>query len=70
VPEKDIFLWTLWCKAGYQRQTPTIHLGATPSGPMNANLHHPTFLWVRCPSCHPTMRCDCKEDFHLYRIYY
>jgi len=37
-----------------QRQTPTIRLGATPSGLTSAHLHHPHFLQAGCPSCRPT----------------
>jgi len=54
MPEENF--WTLWCKGRLTKaDTPTIRLGATPSGPTSAHLHHPTiFLQARCPSCHPT----------------
>jgi len=34
--------------------TPTIWLGATPSGLTSAHLHHLPFLQAKCPSFHPT----------------
>jgi len=34
--------------------TPTIRLGATPSGPTSAHLYHPHFLQTGRPSCRPT----------------
>jgi len=53
VPEENF--WTLWCKGRLtEADTPTIWLGATPSGLTSAHLHHPPFLQARCPSCRPT----------------
>jgi len=59
VPEENF--WTLWCKGRLtEADTQTIRLGATPSGPTSAHLHHPPiFLQAGrasggCPSCHPT----------------
>ena len=54
VPEEN--LWTLWCKGRLtEADTPTIWLGATPSGLTSTHLHHPPiFLQAGCPSCHPT----------------
>jgi len=48
--------WTLWFKGRLtEADTPTIWLGATPSGLTSAHLHHaPIFLQAGCPSCHPT----------------
>jgi len=37
-----------------EADTPTIRLGATPSGLTSAHLHHPHFLQAGCPSCRPT----------------
>jgi len=53
VPEENF--WTLWCKGRLtEADTPTIRLGATPSGLASAHLHHPPhFLQTGCPSCHP-----------------
>jgi len=53
VPEENF--WTLWCKGRLtEADTPTIRLGATPSGLSSAHLHHPPyFLQARCPSCRP-----------------
>jgi len=50
---------TLWCKVRLREaDTPTIRLGATPSGLASAHLHQPNppahFLQARCPSCRPT----------------
>jgi len=40
VPEENF--WTLWCKGRLtEADTPTIRLGATPSGLTSAHLHHP-----------------------------
>jgi len=40
VPEE--YLWTLWCKGRLtEADTPTIRLGATPSGLTSAHLYHP-----------------------------
>ena len=47
---------TLWCKGRLtEADTPTIRVGATPSGLTSAHLHHPPiFLQAGCPSCRPT----------------
>jgi len=55
VPEENF--WTLWSKGRLaEADTPTIWLGATPSGlTSDAWLHHPPiFLGAGCPSCRPT----------------
>jgi len=40
VPEDNF--WTLWCKGRLtEADTLTIRLGATPTGPTSAHLHHP-----------------------------
>ena len=54
VPEENF--WTLRCKGRFtEADTPTIRLGATPSGLTSAHLHHPPyFLQAGCPSSHPT----------------
>jgi len=53
VPEQN--LWTLWCKRRLtEADTPTIWLGATPSGLTSVHLNHPPFLQAGCPSCRPT----------------
>jgi len=55
VPEENF--WTLWCKGRLtEADTPTIRMGATPSGLVtSAHLHHPPyFLQAGCPSCRPT----------------
>ena len=54
VPEENF--WTLWCKGRLtEADTPTIRLGATPSGLTSAHLHHPhVFLRAGCPSFRPT----------------
>jgi len=45
--------WILWCKGRLmEADTPTIQLGATPSGLTSAHLHHPPIFYR--PSCHPT----------------
>ena len=53
VPEENF--WTLWCKGRLtEADTPTIRLGATPSGLTSAHLHRPPFLQAGCLSCYPT----------------
>jgi len=52
VPEENF--WSLWCKGLTEADTPTIRLGATPSGLTSAHLHHPPyFLQAGCPFCRP-----------------
>jgi len=49
VPEENF--WTLWCKGGLtEADTPTIRLGATPSGLSSAHLHYVTakYLMIVC----------------------
>jgi len=54
-PVREENFWTLWCKGRLtEADTPTIRMGATPSGLSSAHLHHPHFLQARCPSCRPT----------------
>ena len=44
VPEENF--WTLWCKGRLtEADTPTIWLGATPSGLTSAHLHHPHIFY-------------------------
>jgi len=39
--------WTLWCKGRLtEADTPTIQLGATPSGLTSAHLHHPPRIFL------------------------
>jgi len=56
VPEDN--LWTLWCKGRLTKaDTPTIRLGATPSGLISAHLHHPPHIFYRpdaLPATQPT----------------
>jgi len=53
VPEENF--WTLRCKERLtEADTPTIWLGATPSGVTSAHFHHPPFLQAGYPSCRPT----------------
>jgi len=43
VPEENF--WTLWCKGRLtEADTPTIRLGAAPSGLTSAHLHHPPHM--------------------------
>ena len=62
VPEENC--WTLWCKGRLtEADTPTIQLGATPSGLTSAHIHHPPyFLQARCPSCCPTNSIKALKD--------
>ena len=55
VPEENF--WTLWCEGRLtEADTPTIRLGATPSGLSSAQPTStiPHFLQAGCPSCRPT----------------
>jgi len=56
VPEENF--WTLWCKGRLtEADTPTIRLGATPSGLTSAHLHHPPTFYRpdALPATHPTV---------------
>jgi len=57
VPEENF--WTLWCKGRLtEADTPTIRLGATPSGLTSAHLHHPPHIFYRSdalPAAQPTV---------------
>jgi len=56
VPEENF--WTLWCKARLtEADTPTIQLGATPSGLTSAHLHHPPIFYRpdALPAAQPTV---------------
>jgi len=47
-PEPEENFWTLWCKGRLtEADTPTIRLGATPSGLTSAHLHHPPHIFYR-----------------------
>jgi len=52
---RDKNFWTLWCKGRLtEADTPTIRVGAIPSGQSSAHLHHPPhFLQAGFPSCRP-----------------
>jgi len=56
VPEENF--WTLWCKGRLaEADTPTIQLGATPSGLTIAHLQHPAIFFYRpdaLPAAQPT----------------
>jgi len=44
VPEENF--WTSWCKGRLtEADTPTIWLGATPTGLTSAHLHHPPIFY-------------------------
>jgi len=56
VPEENF--WTLWCKGRLKEaDTPTIQLGATPSGLISAHLHHPLIFYRldALPAAQPTV---------------
>ena len=53
VPEENF--WTLWCKGRLtEADTPTIWLGATPSGLTSAHLHHIFYRPDAIPAAQPT----------------
>jgi len=64
VPEENF--WTLWCKERLtETETPTIRLGATPSGLTSAHLHHsPHFFTGRMPFLPPNQQCQSTEGTH------
>jgi len=56
VPEEN--LWTLWCKGRLtEADTPTIQLGATPSGLTSAHIHHHPLFYRpdALPAAQPTV---------------
>jgi len=61
VPEENF--WTLWCKGRLtEADTPTIWLGATPSGLTSAHLHHPTIFFTgRMPFLPPNQQCQSTD---------
>jgi len=60
VPEEN--LWTLWCKERLtEADTPTIRLGATPSGLITAHLHRPPFFTGWMPFLSPNQQCQSTE---------
>ena len=54
---RKINFWTLWCKGRLtEADTPTIRLGATPSGLRSAHIHHPIFYRPDAPpAAQPTV---------------
>jgi len=60
VPEENF--WTLWCKERLtETETPTIRLGATPSGLTSAHLHHPPFFTGWMPFLLPNQQDQSTE---------
>jgi len=60
VPEGNF--WTLWCKGRLtEADTLTIRLGATPSEPTSAHLHHPPFFTGQMPFLPPNQQCQSSE---------
>jgi len=62
VSQRQENVWTLWCKGRLtEADTPTIRLGATPSGLTSAYLHHlPIFYWLDArPAAQPTALKHC-----------
>ena len=56
VPEENF--WTLWCKGRLtEANTPTIRLGATPSGLSSAHVHQPLLFTGRMPFLPPNQQC-------------
>jgi len=65
VPEENF--WTLWCKGRLtEADTPTIRLGATPSGLTSAHLHHPPHIFTgRMPFLPPNQQRQSTEGTDL-----
>jgi len=65
VPEQNF--WTLWYKGRLtEADTPTIRMGATPSGLSSAYLHHPLFFTGRMPFLPPNQQCQRTEGKQTY----
>jgi len=61
-PVSEEKFWTLLCKGRIiEADTPTIWLGATPSGLTSARLHHPPFFTGRMPFLLPKQQCQSTE---------
>jgi len=62
VPEENF--WTLWCKGRLtEAETPTIRLGATPSGLTTAHLHHPHIVYR--PDALPAAKTTVSKQMSL-----
>jgi len=61
VPEENF--WTLWCNGTLtEADALTIRLGATPSGPTSAHLHHPPIFFMdQMPFLPPNQQCQSTE---------
>jgi len=67
VPEQNI--WTLWCKERLtEADTPTIRLGATPSGLSSAHLQHPPIFTGRMPFLLPNQQCQSTEGNYCFLL--
>jgi len=67
VPEKNF--WTLWCKERLtEADTPTIRLGATPSGLTSAHLHHPPIFYRPDTFLPLNQQCQSTEANYCIRI--
>jgi len=69
VPEENF--WTVWCKGRLtEADTPTIRLGATPSGLTSANLHNPPIFYRpdALPATQPTVSKHWRQ--HAYSSYH
>jgi len=60
VPEENF--WTLWHKGRLtEADTPTIWMGATPSGLSSAHLHHHPVFYTPVPFLPPNQQCQSTE---------
>jgi len=71
-PVTEENFWTLWCKGRLtEADTQTIRLGATPSGPTSAHLHHPPIFYRpnadALPDAQPTVSKHWRQLVHLAR---
>jgi len=62
VPEENF--WALWCKRrSTEADTPTVWMGATPSGLTSAHLHHNTIFFTgRMLFLPPNQQCQSTEE--------
>jgi len=68
-PVPELNFWTLWCKGRLtEADTPTIGMGATPSGLVtSAHLHHPHIFYRpdALPAAQPTASKHRRQLVHL-----
>ena len=68
-PVPEDYFSTLWCKGRLtEADTPTIRLGATPSGLTSPPPPSPHFLQAGCPSCRPTNSVKALKHYMIMTV--